>query len=102
MGRMARLSTRHTLTGFLGRRLGVGCWRTRRARFGQVAVLELARQIDDETSLLLQRGFQLGEPNFEFADPSIPNAAALAKGTGHSAMAGISSGRSCAELPKMR
>jgi hypothetical protein len=99
MRRMAWLSARLSLTGFLGWRLGGVRW-TGRAGLGQVAVLELFRQIDNEASLLLQLGFHVGKPCFEFGNTSVALATSLARRSVHTAMLGISFLRSCASLRK--
>jgi hypothetical protein len=63
--------------------------------------LKLFRQIDNEASLLLHRGFQLGKPCFEFGNTSITLATSLARRNVHTAMLGTSFTRSCASLRKI-
>jgi len=64
---MPRLSAQLALAGFLSGRLEGLSRPGRCARLGQILVLELARQIEDEARLLPDLDFQFGDTRLQFA-----------------------------------
>ena len=91
------LAARLATAGFLGRGwgcrlLGAGCGR------GQILVLELARQINEESVLLLATGFQGRHARLEGGDDRSAVAAALTEGGVYTSKVAAAVPVSCASL----